>query len=125
MRFELYTVGLALGALNGIVSGVVILLILKDSIVTRSRSRLSVIEKIVGRRHASGVKLAAKIATVPTVWYGGLFGAIRILNTPYWIIQLEDFVDAYWLSLGITFSAIVAFPVIRLIIRVGRDLGDK
>jgi hypothetical protein len=94
---------LIFGCLNGLISGVVFLLIIGDA---RPRSgRLGYLEKwLFGRRTPSGLRLAGKVAAIPALWLGAPLSA-------KWAWMFQELPDSYWIGLGIVFGVMVLFPL--------------
>jgi hypothetical protein len=109
-------VGIPLGCLIGIVTGIVTLLVLKDAF-HRARGRLSWLERIFGRRQASGLKLSVRILTIPVFWGGGPWVTTAVMRHLDWL----EITPSYLLSLVVVYAAIVIVPLVRLIIWVGNN----
>jgi hypothetical protein len=113
-----HVVSAVVGSLIGIISGVVLILILKDAVIRAPHARLSLWERAFGRRQASGVRLSVKVASIPALWAGTSYST-RWHFGPFAWAELSE---VYWLCLGVFFLVVIAYPVIRLIIKIGSDL---
>lgn len=102
-------IGIGLGILIGVVSGTVALVLL------RTANSLSAINL------RPILAVTAEILAIPTFWFGGpwLTGSL-IVERP-----ISDFVNPYVITLAVTFSILMGYPVYRWILKVGRELGRE
>jgi len=91
------TVGVPLGILVGLVSGAAFIIFLRAAFLR------------------DGIKTAGSLLSMPASWFGGgwlteVFDLDRILS---WYVS----------SLAICFLAIVAYPLLRAVVRIGNEVG--
>lgn len=118
-------VGGSLGALIGIVSAIWTLLVLKEATVKPAETWLS---KIFGAQGGAGLKIAGKLLiTLPPLWLGGSWLVTKdsfFRTTVLAGVNLDSIRPVYMVTLMLTYVFIIGYPVIRLIIKVGNDLGS-
>ena len=102
-------IGIPLGVLIGIVSGISLILLIRTS------ARMS------ERPLRTTLALIGEILAIPTFWFGGPWITQRFLTS----VDLEQIVSSYVLSLAITFVLIAFYPLTRLVIRFGNDIGSQ
>jgi hypothetical protein len=102
-------VGIALGLLIGLVSGAVALLLLKTANTASVRDVSSL------------VTLTSEILAIPTFWFGGPWVSATLLK----LVSLSQIINPYIMSVAISFTAIVCYPVFRWIVNLGAELGGK
>lgn len=99
--------GIFLGFLIGIISGVVMIKFL-TMLLSASHKKIQPNLMIIG-----------ELLAIPTFWFGGPW-----LTTSFLIdVKLNDILENYILSLGVTFGLICLIPLIRYIIRMGNEIG--
>ena len=104
-------IGIPLGVLIGVVSGISLILLIVTSAKISERERpLRTILALIG-----------EILAIPTFWFGGPWITQRFLTS----VDLEQIVSSYVLSLAITFVLIAIYPLTRLVIRFGNDIGSQ
>jgi hypothetical protein len=101
-------IGVSLGILIGLVTGLVVVLIIRGAWRISSDG---------GAR--SLIPLVAEILAIPTFWFGGSWISGKLLTTA----DLENALPQYLLSLTCTFVPIAAYPLLQIIIAVGREIG--
>jgi hypothetical protein len=104
--------GVSIGALIGVVSGIMGLLFLRDAFSVSS-GRYSWWENTFGRRPPSGVKLAGKFSTLPLFWVGGYWTAAFVKQANW-----SELLPYYLVSLAIVFIVIMLIPLMRLIVKI-------
>lgn len=109
--------GISVGCLIGIVTAMMTLLTLKDAFPPRSKE-ISFVERIFGRRQGSGIRLAAKLSTVPAFWFGGSWLSALVMNELSW----RELRVPYLMTLAVVYTLIIAVPLSRLIARVCREI---
>jgi hypothetical protein len=110
-------VGVAMGGLIGIITGVITLLILRDAF-QRYAARRSWFEQAFGRRQVSGIRLATRMSSLPMLWFGAPWLSTVALAHLDW----TELLPVYLVAVAISYLLVVAFPIVRLIIKVGRDI---
>lgn len=110
--------GTSVGCLIGVITGIMTLLILRDAFPPRTKE-ISVIERIFGRRQASGIRLAAKISALPVFWFGGPWLTAIVMSDLSW----KELRDPYLVTLAVVYILIIVVPLVRLIARVSRMIG--
>lgn len=103
----MYNVGIALGILIGAVTGLVVVLILKTG---THASKLSDIKLVI-----------PEFLSIPTFWFGGPWLTTSLLE----LIELNDILDLYILSLTCTFVLVISFPAFRFIVNAGEEIGGR
>jgi hypothetical protein len=92
-------VGIALGVLVGFVSGAAFAVFLRGAFVT-----------------ADPLKAGTSLLAMPTTWFGGGW-----LTT---LFDISTILSSYVAALAITVVAIGAYPLSRVVIRIGHDIGS-
>jgi hypothetical protein len=105
--------GICVGCLIGILTGMMTLLILMDAFAPRSKE-ISHVERIFGRRRASGIRIAAKLSIVTPHWFGGAWLTASVMNGLNW----EEMRLPYIAGLVVIYISITIAPMIRLIVRL-------
>jgi hypothetical protein len=100
--------GLPLGILIGVISGIAVLLML------RTATRV-----IVDLRALA--TLVAELLAVPTFWFGGPWVATAMLQG----VRLDEILSFYMASPAVTFVFISGWPLLRLIARIGREIANE
>src|SRR5260221_233682 len=108
--------GVNLGFLVGVITGMMTLLILRDAVPPRTK--ISWIERIFGRRQASGIRLAGKISTLPYFWFGGPWAFTTVFKDLNWAAMQNP----YFISLGLIYFFIIIVPLGSLIAQVSMKL---
>lgn len=98
------TVGIALGLLNGMLSAVVFVYLVKG--LAESAGGLS------------DIQIALKVLAIPTFWFGGPWVATRTLEAVDWEKQIEP----YAVSLFLAFLLITILPMYVYIKRIASDM---
>lgn len=104
----MYYVGISLGVLIGIVTGVVMILLISAATKTKLRAR-------------DIIPLTAEFLSIPTFWFGGPWLTTSFLKT----VDLNDILESYMLSLVLTFVLVIIYSLIGLIIREGNKMKDR
>jgi Kef-type K+ transport system membrane component KefB len=102
--------GFAIGILVGLICGTVFLLLLKTAVNPQKKGSPPIL------------RLTASFLALPTFMFGStwLTGAfLRLLET----VDQRELVKAYAVSLAISFAAVVVYPGLRWILKVGEELG--
>lgn len=100
--------GVALGLLIGITSGVVALVLLK----TANTASVKEVSSIVA--------LTSEILAIPTFWFGGPWVSTKLFG----LVPLAGLINPYIVSLAISFSLLVAYPIFRWVTQLGAELGQ-
>ncbi len=95
-------VGISLGVMIGVISGFVLLLLLKTAI-----------------RVSNPIMIITEILAIPTFWFGGPWLTTRIMAN----IVIDEILPPYMSSLALTFVLITVIPLANLVIRIGNELG--
>jgi hypothetical protein len=99
--------GVALGVLIGITSGVVALVLLK----TANTASVKDVSSIVA--------LTTEILAIPTFWFGGPWVSTKLLG----LVSLAGIINPFIVSLAISFTLLVAYPIFRWVAHLGAELG--
>ena len=102
-------VGLALGFLIGIISGIVFLLLLNTAVITSDKSASFILT------------LTAELFAIPTFWFGGPWLTTQLLK----LVPLQELINPYVASLAVIFSVISLYPATCWIIQLGKDFGQS
>jgi hypothetical protein len=102
-------VGIAIGILIGIISGTVALVLLRTANTASIRNVTSL------------VAITTELLAIPTFWFGGPWVATGWLK----LVRLEQIINSYILALSMTFVIVVAYPICRWILQLGRELGQE
>lgn len=100
--------GVALGILIGVTSGIVALVLLKTA------------NKVKVKDVSSIVTLTSEILAIATFWCGTPWVPTKLIP----LVSLAGMINPYIISVAITFTLIVAYPIFRWIIRLGAELGQ-
>lgn len=104
---EGFVAGIAIGILIGVTSGVVALVLLKTANTASVRDVSSI------------VALTSEILAIPTFWFGGPF----VSTTLFKLVPLAGMINPYIVSVAISFTLLVAYPIFRWVIQLGTELG--
>lgn len=100
-------VGISLGVLIGIVTGVVMILLINAATQTKIKTK-------------DIITLIGEFLSIPTFWFGGPWLTTSMLK----IVNLNDILQSYMLSLVLTFVLVILNSLIRFIIRKGNEIKD-
>ena len=103
-------VGIPLGCLIALITGMITLLILKDAFPPRFRN-ISFVERIFGRKQASGIGLAVKISALPIFWFGGPWLTTIVMSDLNW----KELRGPYLVTLAAVYLSIIIVPLVCLI----------
>jgi hypothetical protein len=101
-------IGIALGLLIGIVTGLVVCLLIKTAWTTPRLNMTSL------------VALIGQFLAIPTFWLGGPWISGSFLSGK----QLTELLPYYIASLACTFSLIALYPLLKIVISLGRTIGN-
>ena len=104
---EGFVVGIALGILIGITSGAVALVLLK----TANTASIKDVSSIVA--------LTSEILAIPTFWFGGSWVSTSLFR----LVPLAGMINPYIVSVAVSFSLVVAYPIFRWVVQLGAELG--
>src|SRR6266853_3829629 len=98
-------IGVPIGVLIGTITGLVVVLMIR----TAWRTSLSDIKGLL--------TITGECLAVPTFWFGGpwLSGKLVASSDP------SGFLSDYLVALVITFTVIAVFPLVKIVINVGRE----
>jgi hypothetical protein len=102
-------IGIFVGVLIAIITGVILLVLLK----TVHGAKIDNVSAVVA--------VVAEIAALPTFWFGGPWLATSLLQ----LVPLNEFINPYIVSLCIVFLIFIAFPILKWIGQMARDLGKE
>lgn len=102
-------IGIPLGILIGTISGAVALVLIR----TANSIRASNLKPIVA--------VTAEILAIPTFWFGGSWVTTKFIS----VSSIPDILNAYIVTLAITFSIFIFYPITRWIIKIGHELGRE
>ena len=97
--------GIFLGLLIGIISGVVMIKLLTMLKNTEKQS--------------NNIIVIGELLAIPTFWFGGPWLTTSFLMD----VKLNDILETYIISLAFTFLLVCLFPLTRYIIRMGNEIG--
>lgn len=100
--------------LIGLLTGIWTLLVLKEAFPPPAPNP-GFWAKIFGARGGAGAKLLAKLLAIPAFWFGGQWITAAMLAD----LDLAAFRPPYLAALAATYAAIVAWPLLRLIVKTG------
>jgi hypothetical protein len=100
-------IGIPLGLLIGLVSGLVVLLLIRTA-WRISRINLKSLGTLLGH-----------LLAIPTFWLSGPWISGRFLEGQ----KLAEILPYYIVSLACTFSMIAAYPLLRIVVSLGREIG--
>jgi hypothetical protein len=100
-------IGVPIGVLIGVVTGLVVVLMIR----TAWRTAANDIKGIAA--------LGGEFLAIPTFWFGGpwVSGKLVQSNLP------PDFLSYYLVALMLSFVAIAVFPLVKIVINVGREVA--
>jgi hypothetical protein len=100
-------VGIPLGFLIGVLSGALSLLFLRTlQIVRKDSVRVS--------------SLLAQLAGIPALWFSVPFGSKLLTSVPP-----TRLMTSYVITLALTWVTVIGWPLIRLVIATGAEIGSK
>jgi hypothetical protein len=105
----LIAIGIALGLLISLISGAVALVLLK----TANKASLKDVSSLVA--------LTSEILAIPTFWFSGAWLTGRLLKD----IAPDKIMAPYSISLAVSFTLIVGYPIFRWIVSLGEQLGRR
>jgi hypothetical protein len=91
-------VGIPLGLLVGVVSGVAFVLLIREAL------------------RGEVIRIAGLLTSMPGTWFGG-----------GWLTELFDLdaiLSSYVATLAVSFLLIAAYPLLRLVVRLGNEIGE-
>jgi len=100
--------GVPLGILIGFISGFVSLLLINTAWNTSIRQVKNLII------------LTGEILAIPTFWFGGPWLTTNILG----LVSLDKILSSYLIALACTFVPIAIWPMIKMVIRIGENIGN-
>lgn len=100
-------IGIALGLLISVISGAVALVLLKTA------------DKASLKDASSLVALTSEILAIPTFWFSGAWLTGRLLKH----VDPDRILAPYSISLAVSFTLIVGYPILRWIVSLGEQLG--
>ena len=100
--------GIGIGILIGIITGTVALIIIR----TVNKKSLRSLTNIVS--------LTSELLAIPTFWFGGPWLTTDVIK----LFDLKNIINPYIIALAVTFSLIIAYPIARLTIQLGKELGQ-
>jgi hypothetical protein len=99
--------GTFIGVLIGLVSGTVMLVLLR----TASSASIGHVKAIIA--------ITAEFLAIPTFWFGGPW----LTSTFLQLVSLEEMLDPYIVSLTLTFLVLIFYPIFRWIVKMGNDFA--
>ena len=98
--------GVGLGVLIGVVSGTCLILLLRTALAGRAsvKDTLAITSELLG---------------IPTFWFGGPWVTTVFVQA----IDLGVILPSYMVALAVTFVVIAAYPLLRLVIWLGNQIG--
>jgi hypothetical protein len=102
-------IGIFVGVLIGVITGVILLVLLKTVHGANINNASAV------------VAIVSEIAALPTFWFGGPWLTTTLLQ----LVPLNEFINPYIISLCLTFLVFIAFPILKWIGQMARDLGKE
>ena len=100
-------IGVAVGILIGLITGLVVVLMM------RSAWRVPAVQL------RSVITLVGQLLALPTFWFGGSWVSGVLLQDG----NLQGMLPEYLGSLTVTFVLIAIYPLLRIIVSVGREIG--
>jgi hypothetical protein len=102
-------IGITLGFLIGLVTGAVVILLLRTAMVQDAKD-IKAILSIVG-----------ELLAIPTFWFGGPWLTTKMLVS----INVGETLPSYMAALVCTFTLVALYPIVRLVIRTGSQIGQR
>ena len=99
--------GLALGVLIAMMSGFALILLVSTAVRDR------------GLHVRTTLALTGELLAIPTFWFGGPWVTTVLLTT----VDLAQILPSYMISLSVTFTIIAFFPLLWLILSLGRQIA--
>jgi len=110
-------VAIALGMVIGLITGILALFLFRTT--SKGLRPLAHGNAGWGAVVIAFLSVMGELLGIVTFWFGGPWFATKLLEIGNW-----DLVNGYYISsLALVFLAIVVYPVFRLIIRLGREIG--
>jgi hypothetical protein len=100
--------GLCLGVLIGIITGYVLILLLRVAMTGKPGLK-------------SNVSIVGELLAIPTFWFGGPWITNLLKLTPISDIIL----GSYIVALAVVFSGIATYPLLRMIIVLGSQIDQS
>ncbi|MGI9146252.1 MAG: hypothetical protein ACR2IK_06880 [Chloroflexota bacterium] len=98
--------GAAMGVLIGVVSGICLVLLLRTALAGRPGLRET-------------LAITSELLAIPTFWFGGPWVTTALLQS----LDLGQILPAYMVTLAFTFVLIALYPLVRLVIWLGNQIG--
>jgi hypothetical protein len=96
-----------IGVLIGAITGLVVVLMIRTAWRTASNDIKGLLT------------LIGEFLVIPTFWFGGPWVSGKLLASS----DPSGFLSAYLVALVITFTVIAVFPLVKIVINVGREIG--
>ena len=100
-------IGVSLGVLIGLITGLVVVLMMRSAWRLTSGELRSILA------------LIGQLLAIPTFWFGGSWVSGSLLQDA----GLVNVLPEYLTSLAVTFFLVSLYPLLRIIIGVGREIG--
>jgi len=98
--------GVGLGVLMGVVSGTCLILLLRTALAGQSSVK-------------NTTAITSELLAIPTFWFGGPWVTTVFAQA----LDLQLILPSYMVALAVTFVAIAAYPLVRLVIWLGNQIG--
>jgi hypothetical protein len=102
-------IGITLGILIGLVTGAVVILLLSTATSQDAKEFKAILS------------IAAELLAIPTFWFGGPWLTTKMLES----VNLQEILPFYMAALVCTFTLIALYPIVKLIIRTGGQIGQR
>jgi hypothetical protein len=98
--------GVGLGVLIGFVSGTCLILLLRTALAGPANLK-------------DTLTITSELLAIPTFWFGGPWVTTAFAQS----LDLRLILPSYMVALAVTFVAIAAYPLLRLVIWLGNQIG--
>ena len=99
--------GVALGVLIGVVSGTCLILLLRTALAGRPGLK-------------DTLAITSELLAIPTFWFGGPWVTTVFAES----LDLRAILPSYMVALAVTFVLIALYPLVRLVIWLGNQIGQ-
>jgi hypothetical protein len=101
--------GVALGFLIGLITGIALMLLISTAVSSHAGS------------HARTAAMITELLAIPTFWFGGPWLSGTLLK----VVDLQSVLQSYMVVLAVTFGILPMYPLVIVVVYLGRQMGDS
>ena len=102
-------IGIFIGVLIGVITSIVTLVLLRTALSASITNASAV------------VAITSELLAIPTFWFGGPWLTTTVLE----LVALQEMINSYIITLGITYVIILTYPMFRWVVQLGNNLGES